>query len=214
MSFLKQIINEAKPEADYDNHYFRYFSFDFFSWSNLVYKINLSNFDQKTIDSKVTSQEYEQVLNHVRQTTRRLRRIAELILYAWLIIAFSPFTSLLKETEIPLLVVLSYASKSLIILLPVLFYLVVYGQDENLALRTQLALNELNDREYNHKGMNWSLTEDGKYMHLQMNFAHYRQKRVNQTPSTSVQDSRTTKKKEIEVRERYNDSIATPLFLV
>ena len=214
MSFLKQIISEAKPEADYDNHYFRYFSFDFFSWSNLVYKINLSNFDQKTIDSKVTSQEYEQVLNHVRQTTRRLRRIAELILYAWLIIAFSPFTSLLKETEIPLLVVLSYASKSLIILLPVLFYLVVYGQDENLALRTQLALNELNDREYNHKGMNWSLTEDGKYMHLQMNFAHYRQKRVNQTPSASVQESRTIKKKEIEVRERYNDSIATPLFLV
>lgn len=209
--FARVFSGETKPESDNDNYYIRYFSLDLFSWTNLIYKINLSNFNPKDIENRVPIQEYEKVLNHIRLTTKRLRRFAEFTLYLWLIIAFSPLTNYLRETEFTLAVITSYALSSLIIVCPVLLYMVVYGQRENLKVKTQLALTELNDREYNHKGVNWNLTEDGKYIHLQMNFSHYRHQRFNQVNQatsnyTPIEETPLGKLTEIEIPELFTES--------
>ena len=184
---LGKFVASTKPESDNDNYYFRYVSLDLFSWTRIVDKINMASFNPKDIENKVPKEEYEKVLSHIQQTTKRLRRTAAMIVYLWLIIAFTPLTSFLSGTDLTPLVILSYGLMSLLLLLPLAFYYLVYGQRENLAMKTKLALDEMNDREYNHRGVHWSLTEDGNYMHLQMNFAHYRQKKSDQTDQTSFQ---------------------------
>lgn len=220
-NFFSKILPAKKPESDSDNYYFRFVSLDLFNWSGIIYKINLSNFNSTDIENKVPKEEYEKVLNHIYGTTKRLRQLATFILYTWLILAFSPLISYLKGTDFTPFIVLSYILMSLLIILPVVFYYTVYGQRENLAVKIKLALDEVNDREYNHKGINWCLTEDGRYMCLQMNFAHYRQKKLSNT-SQSMQQSKMIQYKtpsfiktgDIEVPEIFSESEQATLELI
>lgn len=173
---LTALLADVIPKSDENNHYIPYFALNIFSWTSFIHKLNLSLFREDLVRDKLTTLDYERVLLHVDRCTRRTRRLMEAFLYLWLVVAFFPGYTITPLEGLNYFFTNWIATllKIYIIGAPIYFFYYVYGKKENLITKVQLALDELNDREFHHRGCSWSVDSSGKFMRVQLNFTHLR----------------------------------------
>lgn len=182
-------FSKFAPKSDESNYYTPYFMLNLFSWTNIVNRMNLSFFNEAPVRNQLTLGDYERVLQHIDRCTKRTRQLMEMLLYIWLVIVFFPSYTIhpLEDSGFFLAKCFALVLRLYLITAPAYFFYYVYGRQQSFIGKIQSALDEMNEREFYHRGCRWSIDSSGRFIHVQLNFSHIRGGLSGRTQSTAIE---------------------------